>query len=694
MIADTMDRSNPFNILITSLSKKVPLVREVRTAMNKIDARGQIHGADSNVNCIGRYFVDKFWEMAATDRLEPTKVVNYCKTNGIRVIIPTRDGELIFFSVYKALFHQNDIAVMVPALDGVHTCHDKLKFYNVLSNHVDLNPIATFDSPNSEQGDYWVVKERFGAGSSNILLNLSSVQALAASKSFSTPIFQPVVQGREYSVDLYIAQNAIPKGCIVRTRDVVIHGESQVTTTAIRKDIEKVCLNAAAVIGLQGHVMFQVIVDPSGKIHLIECNCRFGGASPLSVAAGLDSFYWFFCESSGEDLTHLSFVRAAQPLRMVRYAGDLIVKDRDGVFSHEKKAHADIDIKPIKIGHRSIGPGHPVYIVAELSANHRQDYEEALRLIHAAKDAGADAVKLQTYTPDTMTMDHDSDRFRHAKGSLWEGKTLYQLYKEAYMPWEWQPKLKKTASELGMDLFSSAYDPTSVDFLNAMKVPAIKISSFELTDLPLIRCAASTGIPLILSTGMATSNEIDQAIATADDAGCINMVLLICTSAYPARADSMNLRTLDHIARTHGIPCGLSDHSLGIIAPVTATTLGACMIEKHFTLSRQNKSADCGSSLEPHEFKAMVHAVRTAETMLGAVHYGPTAKERESFSFRRSLYAVDDIKAGETITSENIGAIRPAGGLSPAHWDALIGRQAIHFIPKGAPITWDVVKKK
>jgi len=351
------------------------------------------------------------------------------------------------------------------------------------------------------------------------------------------------------------------------------------------------------------------------------------------------------------------------------------------------------EIKPVKIGNRYVGPGHPVYIVAELSANHRQNYDEAVRLIHAAKEAGADAVKLQTYTPDTMTIDCDGDRFRHGKGSLWEGKTLYKLYIEAYMPWEWQPKLQQVANDIDIDLFSSAYDPSSVDFLMQIRVPVIKISSFELTDLTLIRYAANTRLPLIFSTGMASLTEIDQAVIAATNAGCTELVLLKCTSAYPARPSEMNLKTIDHLARTYRLPCGLSDHSRDIVAPVVATALGACMIEKHFTLSRRNQSPDSGFSLKPDEFKIMVDSIRIAEKGIGSVFFGPSDGERESLSFRRSLYAVEDIQTGEVITETNIRAIRPAGGLSPEHFQELIGRRARHPIPKGDPITWDAIEK-
>ena len=348
------------------------------------------------------------------------------------------------------------------------------------------------------------------------------------------------------------------------------------------------------------------------------------------------------------------------------------------------------EIKPVKIGNHFVGPGHPVYIVAELSANHRQDYDEAVRLIHAAKEAGADAVKLQTYTPDTMTIDCDGDCFKHGKGSLWEGKRLYELYKEAYMPWYWQPKLKKIANNIALDFFSSAYDPTAVDFLRQMNVPAIKISSFELIDLPLIQRAASTGIPLILSTGMATLPEIDQAVFAAKKNGCHDLILLKCTSAYPTAPEDMNLKSIPHLSRTYNLPCGLSDHSTHMATAIIAATLGACVIEKHMTMSRKNHSADSGFSLEPQEFKEMVNSVRMVEKMVGNVVFEPVEPEKESLSFRRSLYAVDDIENDEVITTENVRSIRPGGGLPPEQLKGLIGKRVRKKTKRGTPITMDL----
>src|SRR5271166_2689991 len=316
----------------------------------------------------------------------------------------------------------------------------------------------------------------------------------------------------------------------------------------------------------------------------------------------------------------------------------------------------------IKIGERSVGIGRPVYVVAELSANHNHDFDQAARIIQAAKQAGADAVKLQTYTPDTITMASDRPEFRVRGGTLWDGRTLHDLYAEAFMPWEWQPRLKMVAEELGMDCFSSAFDATAVDFLEEMNVPAHKVASFELVDIPLIQKMARTGKPLIISTGMATLEEIEEALRSARDAGATQIALLKCTSAYPAPAEEMNLRTIPEMARRFEVPVGLSDHTLGIAVPVAAVALGACIIEKHFTLSRAEPGPDSAFSLEPHELRALVEGVRTAEKALGTVHYGLSGKDEASRVFRRSLYVVEDVRSSEPLTSENVRSIRPGYG--------------------------------
>ncbi|MBN1692932.1 MAG: pseudaminic acid synthase, partial [Dehalococcoidales bacterium] len=299
----------------------------------------------------------------------------------------------------------------------------------------------------------------------------------------------------------------------------------------------------------------------------------------------------------------------------------------------------------IEIEGRKVGDGFPVYIVAELSANHNQKYEDSIKLIHAAKDAGADAVKIQTYTPDTITIKSDRPEFKVSGGTLWDGRTLYELYSESYTPWEWQPKLKKVANELGLALFSSPFDKTAVDFLEAMNVPAYKIASFEIVDIPLIEYIAAKVKPMIISTGMATLDEIKEAVNAAKKAGVSQIVLLKCNSAYPTPPEEMNLRTITDLTEKFAIPVGLSDHTLGIIAPIVALSLGACMVEKHLTLSRAVRSPDSAFSLEPQEFKEMVEAIRLAEKELGEVGYDTGVEQAKSLKHRRSLFAVKDIKA-------------------------------------------------
>jgi pseudaminic acid synthase len=345
----------------------------------------------------------------------------------------------------------------------------------------------------------------------------------------------------------------------------------------------------------------------------------------------------------------------------------------------------------IEIGSRRIGPGNPTYCIAEVSANHNQDYEKAVRILEVAKEAGADAVKLQTYTADTITIASDRKEFRIGGGTLWDGRNLHDLYGEAYTPWEWQPRLKRVAEELGMDLFSSAFDFTAVDFLEKMGVPAHKVASFELVDIPLIQKMAGTGKPLIMSTGMASVEEIEEAVQSARAAGAKQIALLKCTSAYPAPVEEMNLRTIQEMARRFGVPVGLSDHTMGIAVPVAAVALGACIIEKHLTLSRSTPGPDSGFSLEPQEFKAMVEAVRMAERALGEVHFGLSGKEESSRVFRRSLFVVQDVKRGETFTAANVRSIRPGYGLHTRHLNEVLGKQAGRDIERGTPLSWDLV---
>jgi N-acetylneuraminate synthase len=329
--------------------------------------------------------------------------------------------------------------------------------------------------------------------------------------------------------------------------------------------------------------------------------------------------------------------------------------------------------------------------VAELSANHNGEYDQAVRILHAAKEAGADAVKLQTYTPDTITIVSEREEFRVSGGTLWDGRTLHDLYAEACMPWEWQPGLKKIAEDLGMDCFSSAFDSTAVDFLEKMNVPAHKVASCELVDTPLIQKMARTGKPLIMSTGMATTEEIEEAVQAARQVGGTQIALLKCTSAYPAPPQEMNLRTIPEMARRFGVPVGLSDHTMGIAVPVAAVALGACIVEKHLTLSRSVPGPDSAFSLEPHEFKAMVEAVRTTEMALGEVHFGLSRKEEASRAFRRSLFVVKDVKEGEAFTEANVRSIRPGNGLHPRHLEEVLGRKAAQGIKRGTPLRWEFV---
>jgi len=345
------------------------------------------------------------------------------------------------------------------------------------------------------------------------------------------------------------------------------------------------------------------------------------------------------------------------------------------------------------IGDRHIGEGQPVYVVAELSANHNQDFDQAIRLIQAAKESGADAVKLQTYTPDTITIRSDREYFHIRGGTLWDGRTLHELYGEAYTPWDWQPKLKRVADDLGLGFFSSAFDSSAVDFLESMGVPAYKVASCELVDVPLLQKISRIGKPLILSTGMATIEEIEEAVKTARQAGAGKIALLRCTSAYPALPREMNLRTIPELERRFEVPVGLSDHTMDIAVPVVAVALGACIIEKHFTLSRSLKGPDSAFSLEPAEFKAMVEAVRVAEKSLGEIHFGLTDSERSSRVFRRSLFVVQAVRQGEAFSEENIRSIRPGQGLHTRHLPQIVGKRASRDIERGTPLSWDLVAK-
>lgn len=345
----------------------------------------------------------------------------------------------------------------------------------------------------------------------------------------------------------------------------------------------------------------------------------------------------------------------------------------------------------IDISSRKVGSGYPVYIVAELSANHRQQFEEAVKLIEAAKKAGSDAVKMQTYTPDTMTIESKAPQFQIDGGTPWDGKTEYELYTEAYMPWEWQPKLKKIADDLSIDLFSTPFDKTAVDFIEKINMPVYKVASFEMVDIPLIEYIASKGKPVIMSTGMATLAEIDEAVQAARGVGNSQIALLKCTSTYPALPEEMNLRAIPHLAEIFEVPIGFSDHTLDITVPVVAVALGACIIEKHLTLSRSLPSPDTAFSLEPDEFDTMVKAIRTAEKALGEKHYELSEQEAKRRIRRRSLFVVKDVKAGEIFTEENVRSIRPGYGLHPRHLQDVLGRHSVRDIKRGTPLVWDLI---
>lgn len=356
----------------------------------------------------------------------------------------------------------------------------------------------------------------------------------------------------------------------------------------------------------------------------------------------------------------------------------------------ENQAMVANHTRRIMIGEREIGEGCPTYIVAELSANHNQDYSRAIQLIEAAREAGADAVKVQTYTPDTITLNCDKPWFR-VKGTVWNGDILYELYQKAYTPWDWQPKLKQAAESMGLDFFSTPFDNTAVEFLETLDVPAYKIASFEAVDIPLLQRVAATGKPVVLSTGMSSRAEIDEAVQTLRDAGCASLTLLKCTSAYPAPPEEINLLTIGDMIATYTLPVGLSDHTLGVAVPVAAVSLGASIIEKHFTLSRSDGGPDSSFSLEPHEFSEMVDAIRIAEKAIGCVSYEVSSREAESRVFRRSLFVVEDVKAGERFTEKNVRSIRPGHGLHTRFLSEVLGRKALRDVERGTPLSRELI---
>lgn len=345
--------------------------------------------------------------------------------------------------------------------------------------------------------------------------------------------------------------------------------------------------------------------------------------------------------------------------------------------------------REILIGNKKITLETPAFLIAEMSGNHNQDLGRALAIIEAAKESGADAIKLQTYTADTITMDCQNQYFATQEGSLWEGRTLYDLYQEAHTPWEWHEKLFQKAEECGLICFSSPFDKTAVDFLEKLNAPAYKIASYEINDIPLIRRAAQTGKPLIMSTGIASLSDIELALQTCREEGNQNVILLKCTSAYPAPYSEMNLKVLPHMAETFQCITGLSDHSYGTEVAVASAALGAKVVEKHLTLSRKDGGVDSDFSMEPEEFALMARQIRNVESALGVVTYELTDKQKESKRYSRSLFAAEDIKTGGMFSENNIRSVRPGDGIPPRYLDDILGKQAKRNISRGMPLKWE-----
>lgn len=345
----------------------------------------------------------------------------------------------------------------------------------------------------------------------------------------------------------------------------------------------------------------------------------------------------------------------------------------------------------IKINGRPVGDGAPAYIIAEMSANHAGSIERALEMIHVAKEAGADCVKIQTYTPDTMTIDCHNEYFNIEKGT-WEGENLYSLYQKAYTPWEWHEQLRDEAAKVGIDFLSTPFDNTSVDFLEELGMSFYKIASFELVDIPLLEYIASKNKPIIMSTGMGSIEEITEAVDAIYSTGNRQLALMKCSSAYPAKSEEMNLATICDMKKRFDIPVGLSDHSMGAFSAATAVALGANIIEKHFCISRAIKNPDATFSMEPDEFRDMVDQVREVEKAMGKVSYGVSKQEETNACFRRSLFVVKDIAAGEKLTPENIRSIRPAYGLKPKYYKEILGKTAKHAIRRGTPLSFEDIE--
>lgn len=347
--------------------------------------------------------------------------------------------------------------------------------------------------------------------------------------------------------------------------------------------------------------------------------------------------------------------------------------------------------KEIRIGDRLVGGEHPVFIIAEMSANHLMDYNRAVEVMRAAKEAGADAIKIQTYRPDTITLRTDAPDFQITQGTIWDGTTLYQLYETAYTPWEWQPRLQEEAEKMGLVFFSSPFDPTSVDFLEEMNVPAYKVASFEINDIPLLRKIARLGKPVILSTGVAYLADIELALRTCREEGNENVILLKCTSSYPCPYEDMNLRTIPHMAEAFDCITGISDHSMGSAAAGAAVALGAKVVEKHLTLRRADGGADAAFSMEPQEFREMTEHIRMIEKALGRVTYDLTEKQAREREHSRSLYIARDMKAGEMFTPDNVRSVRPAFGLHTKHYEEILGRRVTRDVQMGTPLSWELV---
>lgn len=348
--------------------------------------------------------------------------------------------------------------------------------------------------------------------------------------------------------------------------------------------------------------------------------------------------------------------------------------------------------RQIKIGNKFVGDSSPAYIIAEMSGNHNMDFERAVEIIKAAKDSGADAIKVQTYTADTITLNCDDPCFQITQGTLWDGTTLYKLYEKAYTPWEWQPELKKIANELGLDFFSSPFDASSVDFLETMDVPAYKIASFEITDIPLIKKVAKLGKPVIISTGIAKLEDIELAVDTCKKVGNNNVILLKCCSAYPTPYEDINLRTMVSMRETFDCVVGLSDHTMGGVVAGASVAIGGKIIEKHLTLNRADGGVDSAFSMEPAEFKQMVNDIRIIEKALGTVTYELTDKQKAEREHMRSLFIAEDMKEGDVFTEKNLRSVRPGCGLHTKYYEELLGKKVNRDVKMGTPMSWDFIQ--